>query len=450
MDEEFRGALADVVDGRTWAGYAGPGAPVRERGRRRRRRRVATSVAGMVAAVTVVAAGVGTAIGPGDAKSAVPGGWPSSPASGHGRYVKLTDAAMQPADVGSGYTLGSVTDGWGPFAGMLCAPVAPVAVVGPVVRREFSTRTGSAGQPLSVHEVLYQFPDAASAKTAFARTRTAAQAAACKGAAGSVSAFQDVGGVGDAMFVHNEYGGPLLLISAAVLEGQVIVVNEAVPGSADAKALGGSWLTDLSQKAVTRVRNAPRTDVLEQNPVAVPAITLSPGVTNGGPAHPPSPSPLPVSQPVDGFLFAPADLGPSFTATQSEEWHSKQITSATSATGMIFRGTMAGGSGEFMVNEGVYRFTDATAAQSGIAAYRQDTTSTHNAAASLPGFGDEAWIKRWDTKGGATIAIRSGAEVITFDVLAGGASADQPIPGGDAWVRQIAHTALVRLASVKW
>ncbi|MEY9863261.1 hypothetical protein ABH935_008910 [Catenulispora sp. GAS73] len=454
MNDDFRGVLADVLDGRAWAGYAGPGATVRSRGQRRRRRVAAmsmASVAVVAVAVAVTSAGLATG-GPGPAPGAVTTG--QSSASGHGRYVKLSEALMQPADLGPSYTRAGTFGSGGPFRGLLCAQIVPVAVVGPVVQGEF-THPGSGGTGLTDGEHLYQFPDAASAKAAFARVRSAAQAGGCRGAAGAVSAVQDVAGVGDGMFTQKDYGGPDMVVSAVVLEGQVVVVNELLPGSAEAvKAVSADWLTEVSQKAVARVANAPRVD----SPEPMPVITrpTSPATSGSGPepGHQsrPSSAPLPPSQPVDGFLFAPADLGPSFGANTQDTWQSggTQIIGATTVSGMCFRGTVSGGDGEFMVNEGVYTFADASAAQSGLAAYDQSTQQTKARSEPLSGLGDQAWIKHWTgEQGGVTVAIRVGAKVITFDVLAGGASADQPIPGGDTWVRQIAHTAVQRLAAAK-
>jgi hypothetical protein len=450
MNDDFRGVLADVVDGRTWAGYAGPGASVRRRGQRRRRRVAATSVAGVAVVVVAVAAtSAGLASG-GSGPGPTAASTGQSTAAGHGRYVKLSEALIQPADLGTGYTTVATLGMDGPFRGLTCAQIAPVAIVGLVAQREF-TRTGSAGNGLMDGEHLYQFPDAASAKAAFAQTRSAAQAGGCRDGAGAVSAVQDVGGVGDGMFTQKEYGGPTMVVNAVVLEGQVIVANELLLGSAEAvKAVPGGWLTDVSQKAVARVANAPRIDSPEPAPVTTPP--KSPPTGGSAPGSAPSSASFPVSQPVGGFLFAPADLGKSFGASGQDAWQSAQgqIPTATSVSGMMFRGTMSGGDGEFMVNEGVYTFADASAAQSGLAAYGESTQQTKAGAEPLSGLGDRAWIKHWTgQQGGLTVAIQVGAKVITFDVLAGGASADQPIPDGDAWVQQIAHTAVQRLAAAK-
>ena len=450
MNDDFRGVLADVLDGRAWAGYAGPGATVRSRGQRRRRRVAAMSVTGVAAVAAVVAAtSAGLATGrSGPAPGAVTTG--QSTTAAHGQYVKVSDALIQPTDLGTGYTTAVTLGMDGPFQGSPCAHIAPVAVVGPTAQREFA-RTGSGQSGLMDSEYLYQFSDAAAAKAAFAQTRSAAQSGGCRTGAGAVSAVQDVSGVGDGMFTQKVYGGPTMLVTAVVLEGQVVVVNELLPGSAEAvKTVSADWLTEVSKKAADRVRNAPRIDAPE--PVPTPTRPTPPPNGGSAPRSEPSSAPLPVSQPVDGFLFAPADLGPSFGATTQDAWQSgqTQIIGATAVSGMCFRGTVSGGDGEFMVNEGVYTFADASAAQSGLAAYDQSTQQTKAKSEPLSGLGDQAWIKHWSgEQGGVTVAIRVGTKVITFDVLAGGASADQPIPGGDTWVQQIAHTAVQRLAAAK-
>ena len=441
MDEEFRGALADVVDGRAWAGYAGPGAAVRERGRRRRRRVAATSAAGVAVVTAAVAATSAGLAGGGSrsATSALSSG--QSTAGGTGRYVKLTDALLHTGDLGTGFR-SIPAFGVDPFFAVgLCSRTDSRTTTGTPVRQEFDG-TGGDGVRISTDEYLYQFQDGATARAAFEAVRTFAHAGCTSGGGMSIQA-QDVNGVGDGMFLMRQYvGGTDFRYSAYVLAGGVVIDYTVTPGSSHGlTGLPAAWLTDVGRKAVARVHDAPRTDTALNVPKPPSIAPQGGGSTTA--------RPFPVSQPVDGFLFAPSDLGPSFTADHDDEWHGKQIASAASATGMTFRGTMTGGDGEFLVNEGVYRFTDATAAQSGLAAYRQNTTSTHNPAVSLTGLGDEAWIKHWDTKGGVTVAIRSGANVITFDVLAGGASADQPIPDGDAWVQQIAHIAVQRLAAAK-
>ncbi|MEZ0106744.1 hypothetical protein ABH920_000735 [Catenulispora sp. EB89] len=454
MNDDFRGVLADVLDGRAWAGYAGPGAAVRRRGHQRRRRVAATSAAGVAivaAAVAATSAGLATgrsAPGPG----AVTAG--RSTTAAPGRYVKVSEALMQPADLGPDYTTAGTVGPPGPFRGLFCAPIAPVSVVGSTAQREFA-HPSSKENGIVESEHLYQFPDAASAKAAFSEVRSAAQAGGCRDGAGAVSSFQDVGGAGDAMFTQRNYGGPTMAVSAVVLEGQVVVVNELMPESAEAVwGVSADWLTAVSKKAADRVRNAPRTDV----PEPVPATTQPTSPPTGGsapgsvPSSVPSSAPLPVSQPVDGFLFAPADLGPSFGADTQDAWQSgqSQIIGATAVSGMMFRGTISSGDGEFLVNEGVYTFADASAAQTGLAAYDQSTQQTKAKSEPLSGLGDQAWIKHWaGERGGVTVAIRVGGKLITFDVLAGGSSADQPIPGGDAWVRQIAHQAVQRLAAAK-
>ena len=445
LNDDFRGVLAGVVDGGAWARYAGPGASVRRRGQRRRRRVAATSVAGVAAvAVVAVAAGAGMAGG----KSAPgPGAVTTgqSTEAGHGRYVKLTDALMQPADLGTGFKTVATTSEGSQFWGVSCSRIAPIATAGSAVNRGFD---GSGANPFPAGELLYQFADASSARAAFTQARTAAQAAGCRSVPGTASSVQDVGGVGDAMFVQDQQqsDGSPFIASAAVLQGQVIIVDYVMPGSGKAMTDPGGWLTAVSRKAVTRLRSAPRTDVPEVVPEPTPITPPTGGPTNGGSAQ----SSLPASQPVDGCLFAPADLGTSFTASAQDAWRQGQISTATTVAGMMFRGSVSGGDGEFLVNEGVYSFPDASAAQSGLAAYEKSTTQTKAAAQPLSGLGDRAWIKRWTgQQGGLTVAIQAGAKVITFDVLAGGTSADQPIPGGDSWVQQIAQKAVQRLAGAK-
>jgi hypothetical protein len=438
MSGDFRGVLADVIDGQVWAGYAGPGAAVRERGERRRRRLAASSVLGVAAVAAVAVAGSGlvagrTAPASADGTAAVhaPSSTATSTGSG-GPYVKLDDAFLHPGDLGTGYGTSLLSQtSTGPFpAGLLCGgSLTPVATVSPV-GMDFTDGV-SEGTRLQVVEALDQLPDAASAERGFQELRQQSAARQCRD-----GNFRDVPGVGDGMFVQWAHqqgpdGGHGILYAVNVRVGAV-TANCFIDADQAVTLLPDSWLDALGAKMAARVQAVPHGDMVGTVP------------------SPSSSGSLPVSQPVDGFLFAPSDLGSSFQAGQSDAWQDKKpIPSAQSVSGMTFRGTVTGGDGEFLVNEGVSRFADASAAQTGLDAYAESAYPAKAGTEPLTGLGDRAWIKRWPSKGGLTVAIQAGDKVITFDVLAGGTSADQPIPGGDAWVQQIAHAAVRRLAAAK-
>jgi hypothetical protein len=451
MSSDFREVLADVVDGQGWVRYAGPGAGVRKRGARRRRRVAMASATGVTAVVVVaVAAGAGLVAGGSDGSQGWalrPGdGKPSTTASGNqaigGRYADLTKALLHADDPGPGFrTSGPVGIPEPAFNAGPCAKTEMVAVVGSPVEQEFDG-VPPGGVQISSGEILYQFADGGSARRAFETAEAAAQHA-CSASNLSVTVSQDFSGVGDGMFVvQQSLSSSRDQWVAYALDGGVIITYQVRSGTdQELKKLPDGWLAAVMQKAVSRLRSAPRSDTpLVPTP---PIRLLTPTV------H--IPQPVVATEPVDGFLFAPSDLGAGFTADKGEESHdNKEIPASTSATGVMYRATITGGDGEFLVNEAVYRFTDAAAAQAGLTAYDKSQPPADGGSQPLSGFGDRAWIKHWkDQQGGLTVAIQTGDKVLTFDVLAGGASADQPIPGGDAWVRQIAHVALQRLAAAR-
>ncbi|GAA1970878.1 hypothetical protein [Catenulispora subtropica] len=456
MSEHFRGVLADVVDGQAWAGYAGPAVSVRKRGQRQRlRHRALTATGAAAAVVAVAAAGTGLAGGGSnrtEGPASVPGTVQTTPLkspvpTGSGPYVDLAKGLLRPDDLGSGFTAMAVQPMRPAFDRALCAQFNPITTAGTPIHQELDG-LDTDNVRLMTGETVFQFADPGRAHDAYRSAYSSAQASSCHRVAGQPDpVFQDVPGVGDGAFVFQQPWGMSSDRQwiAFSLVGSVLIEYDVMPGSDKGlKTLPDGWLTGVLQKAVSRVRSAPSVDQPQNLPLPTPQQPPS-GVTE------PSPTPLPVSEPVDGYLFAPADLGKGFGADKGEAWHDKRaIPASTSVDGMMYRATITGGDGEFMVNERVYRFADASAARAGLAAYDQFQGPSLGSPQPLAGFGDKAWIKHWkDQQGGVTVAVQVGDKVLTFDVLAGGASADQPIPGGDAWVQQIAHTALQRLAAAK-
>lgn len=444
LEEDFRGVIEDVVDGHRWAAYAGPGEAVRRRWRRRRRMLAAGSVGG-VAAVVAASVGMAAALAGGGGR-AVPA--VSGPTA---KVVDLTRGLLTAADVGPGFVADHpATDQAatmmlvGADAG--CGQVR-FAVVSPSAEELFrgtvsgASRAGGPGgfstgsDEFIVNEVSYQLPAGQGAKAMAAERR---QDAVCGAQPGSRTTVSELPGVGAAAYVVKRTVGGRSIVFRV---GDVVVRIDLLAGGAGADAPipgGDAWVAGLAAKAAAAVADAPLIDA-----ASVPGPTVAhPSAT------PTVKPPWPVSEPADGIMFAPADLGPEFFLEQPDHQGGPSLAGATSTVVDSYQNGATREGIQVMVFESVYHFPTASAAAVGLHVYDgQDHGDPMTPAVALPGVGDQALVKQRakpTTLGGRLVEIRSGSDVITILVLAGGTPPVTEVPGGDAWIQQIALAAVAR------
>lgn len=291
-----------------------------------------------------------------------------------------------------------------------------------------------------VMEQGYRFPNATSA-TDF----MAASVAALRCTAGTTELHPSgAANLPDTWFFHTPPGGGYTDGSRVILTRlgtDVLQIETLAPNDPPAGGPGDGFLVGLAAAARAKVAGQP-----------VPAV---PAPASAGAA------PLPAGFLTVGDLGSgwslgalPGDSGPVTDAAvvRGPSCGSVALPLAAPGRSVTYRGHQPLGDGEWLLSEQVVELTPA-----GLATAR---SSLQTAASGCSGqtvlfggatiAGDYALALRpSDSAGMATVYLLTGRHLIVLTTLPGGASgvASVPLPGGTAWLEEVARTAVQRVAT---